>query len=139
MEPMSQRVPTAPVNLKRGHYIRGKRARWWGQWWDAKGFRLSLLEGDRIVHLLRWHQVHTEEQPGEALRQVTNAGAHPAGHVRLCVVADGAEWIGKHVQTLFLQARQGLADRPYLRNTSARLPKSTMAPRCRAWNGLRRR
>jgi hypothetical protein len=28
--------------------------------------------------------------------------------VRLCVVCDGGEWIWKHVQTLFPQARQGL-------------------------------
>jgi len=34
----------------------------------------------------------------------------PAEQVRLCVGCDGAEWIGKHVQALFPQARQGLAD-----------------------------
>lgn len=39
---------------------------------------------------------------------MSEAGLIPAGQVRLCVVADGAEWIGKHVQALFPQARQVL-------------------------------
>jgi hypothetical protein len=34
----------------------------------------------------------------------------PAEQVRLCVVCDGAEWIWKHVQALFPQARQVLDD-----------------------------
>jgi hypothetical protein len=105
-------VPTRPDSARQpcaGHRrTRAKRARWRGQWRDAKGFRLYLLDGDRIVHLLSWHQVQTEEQLGEALRQVKNAGVIPEGHVRLCVVADGAEWIWKHVQALFPQARQVL-------------------------------
>jgi hypothetical protein len=32
----------------------------------------------------------------------------PEDHVRLCVVADGAEWIGKHVKALLPHACQGL-------------------------------
>jgi hypothetical protein len=87
---------------------RAKRARWRGQWRDAKGFRFYLLDGNRVVHLLSWYQVQTEAQLGEALREVKNAGLTPAGHVRLCVVADGAEWIWKHVQALFPQAHQVL-------------------------------
>lgn len=105
-------VPTRPDSAREPQEgrrrTRAKRARWQGQWRDAKGFRLYLLDGDRIVHLLSWHQVQTEEQLGEALRQVKNAGLIPEGHVRLCVVADGAEWIWKHVQALFPQARQVL-------------------------------
>ena len=52
--------------------------------------------------------MQTEEQLGEALRQVKNAGVIPEGHVRFCVVADGAEGIWKHGQALFPQARQVL-------------------------------
>ena len=37
-----------------------------------------------------------------------DAGLMPEGQVRLCVVADGAEWIWQHVQALFPQARQVL-------------------------------
>jgi hypothetical protein len=105
-------VPTRPDSAREPQdgprCTRARRARWRGQWRDAKGFRLYLLDEERIVHLLSWHQVQTEEQLGEALRQIKNAGVIPEGHVRLCVVADGAEWIWKHVQALFPQARQVL-------------------------------
>jgi len=105
-------VPTRPESARgrrpgQGR-SRAKRALWHGQWRDAKGFRLYLLAGDRIVHLLSWHQVQNEEQLGEALKQVKEAGVIPEEQVRLCVVCDGAEWIWKHVQALFPQARQVL-------------------------------
>lgn len=87
---------------------RARRASWRGQWRDAKGFRLYLLHGDRIVHLVSWHQVQSEQELGEALRQVKEADVIPLDTVRLCVVADGASWIWKHVKSLFPQARQVL-------------------------------
>src|SRR5262249_34326136 len=87
---------------------RAKRALWHGQWRDAKGLRFYLLDGDRIVHGLSWHQVPNEEQLGEALKQIKEAGVIPEDQGRLCVVCDGAEWIWKHVQALFPQARQVL-------------------------------
>jgi hypothetical protein len=105
-------VPTRPDSARGSRPgLRGKRAKralWRGQWRDAKGFRFYLLDGERIVHLLSWHQVQTEEQLGEALAQVKKAGLIPEDHVRLCVVADGAEWIWKHVKALFPQACQVL-------------------------------
>jgi hypothetical protein len=88
-------------------HTRAKRAQWRGHWRDAKGCRFSLLEGERIVHVLRWHQVQTDEQRGEALKQLTEAGLLPEDQGRLGVVCDGAEWIWKHVQALFPRARQG--------------------------------
>src|SRR5712691_786949 len=105
-------VPTRPESARgrrpgQGR-SRAKRALWHGQWRDAKGFRFYLLDGDRIVHLLSWHQVQNEAQLGEALTQIKEAGVIPEEQVRLCVVCDGAEWIGKHVQALFPQARQVL-------------------------------
>jgi hypothetical protein len=60
------------------------------------------------VHVLSWHQVQTEEELGEALQQVKDAGVIPEETVRLCVIGDGAEWIWKHVQALFPQACQVL-------------------------------
>jgi hypothetical protein len=105
-------VPTRPDSARecrpgrRGQ--RAKRAGWRGQWRDANGFRFYLLDGDRIVHLLSWHQVQNEEQLGEALKQINEAGVIPEEQVRLCVVCDGAEWIWKHVQALFPQAHQVL-------------------------------
>jgi hypothetical protein len=99
-------VPTWPDSARTpSEGRRGKRARWRGQWRDAKGFRFSLLDGERIVHVLRWHQVHNKEQLGEALKQIKQAGVIPEAQVRLCVVCDGAEWTWKHVQPLFPQAR----------------------------------
>jgi len=105
-------VPTRPSSARgrrpgQGRY-RAKRARWQGQWRDAKGFRFSLIDGDRIVHVLSWHQVQNEDQLGEALKQVKDAGLIPVDQVRLCVVADGASWIWKHVKALFPGARQVL-------------------------------
>jgi hypothetical protein len=101
--PDSARKPCAGQRRKRA-----KRARWRGQWRDAKGFRFYLLDGARIVHVLSWHQVQNEEQLGEALKQIKEAGVMPEEQVRLCVVCDGAEWIWQHVQALFPQARQVL-------------------------------
>jgi Uncharacterised protein family (UPF0236) len=87
---------------------RARRARWRHEWREAKGFRFYLLDGERIVHVLSWHQVQTEEALGEALQQVKDAGVIPEETVRLCVIGDGAEWIWKHVQALFPQACQVL-------------------------------
>jgi hypothetical protein len=87
---------------------RARRARWQHEWREAKGFRFYLLDGERIVHVLSWHQVQNEHDLGEALRQVQEAGVLPAEAVRLCVVCDGAEWIWKHIAALFPQACQVL-------------------------------
>jgi len=54
--------------------------------------------------------VQSDEQRGEALKQIKEAGLIPEEQVRLCVVCDGAEWRGKQVQALFPPARQGLDD-----------------------------
>jgi Uncharacterised protein family (UPF0236) len=105
-------VPTRPDSARKPgegqRRKRAKRARWRGQWRDAKGFRFYLLDGERIVHVLSWHQVQDEEQLGAALKQVKEADVIPEEQVRLCVVCDGAEWIWKHVQALFPHARQVL-------------------------------
>jgi uncharacterized protein UPF0236 len=87
---------------------RARRARWRHEWREAKGLRFYLLDGERIVHLLSWPQVYTEEQLGEALAQIKQAGLLPEDDVRLCVVADGAEWIWQHGQALFPHACQVL-------------------------------
>jgi len=105
-------VPTRPETAKGRRpgrkKKRAKRARWKGQWREAKGFRFYLVAGERIVHLLSWHQVQSDEELGEALRQVKEAGLIPEEDVRLCVIADGAKWIWKHVKVLFPSAVQVL-------------------------------
>ena len=71
-------VPTRPDSARQAcvgpRRTRAKRARWRGQWRDAKGFRFYLLDGERIIHVLSWHQVQNEEQLGEALQQIKTAG-----------------------------------------------------------------
>jgi len=103
-------VPMRPESARGGcpgrKRHRAKRARWRGQWRDAKGLRFYLLDGDRIVQVLSWHQVQDEQALGAALRQVKEAGLIPEDQVRFCVVADGAKWIWKHVKTLFPSAVQ---------------------------------
>ena len=105
-------VPTRPESARQRQdgqrRCRARRASWHGQWRDAKGFRFSLIDDERIVHLLSWHQVQDEAQRGAALMQGKEAGGIPDDHVRLCVVCDGASWIWKHVASLFSSARQVL-------------------------------
>jgi hypothetical protein len=101
-------VPTRPATAK-GRWpgrkkARAKRARWTGEWREAKGFRFYLLADDRIVQVLSWHQVQTDEAAAEALRQVKTAGLIPEDRVRLCVIADGARWIWKQTRALFPSA-----------------------------------
>ncbi len=101
-------VPTRPETAKGRRpgrkQARAKRARWTGEWREAKGFRFYLLADDRIVQVLSWHQVQTDEEVAEALRQVQAAGLIPEEQVRLCVIADGARWIWKQAQVLFPSA-----------------------------------
>lgn len=101
-------VPTRPETAKGRRpgrkRVRAKRAQWTGEWREAKGFRFYLIAEDRIVHLLSWHQVQTDEEAAEALQQVKAARLIPEEDVRLCVVADGARWIWKLAQALFPSA-----------------------------------
>jgi hypothetical protein len=101
-------VPTRP-EIAQGRRpgrkkTRAKRAQWSGEWREAKGCRFYLLADDRIVQVLSWHQVQTDEEMAAALRRVKAAGLIPEDQVRLCVIADGAPWIWKQVQRLFPSA-----------------------------------
>lgn len=88
--------------------FRARRASWRQAWYEAKGFRFYLLDGDRIVHVLSWHQVQGEAELGKALKKIKDAGLIPEERVRLCLIGDGADWIWKNVQTLFPDATQVL-------------------------------
>ena len=106
------------MSLRNGHGegrrgTRARRARWRGQWREAKGLRFSLRDGARIVHVLSGHQVQHDEQRGAALKQSKEAGRMPEEQGRRCVVCDGAEWSWQHVQALLPQARQGLDYDPW--------------------------
>jgi hypothetical protein len=93
-------VPTRPETAK-GRRPGHKRARWTGEWLEAKGFPFYLLADDRIVQVLSWHQVQTDEEAAEALRQIKATGLIPEAEVRLCVIGDGARWIWQQAQALF--------------------------------------
>jgi hypothetical protein len=103
-------VPTRPEEAKGPttgrRRTRAKRARWQGEWKEAKGFRFYLVDKERIVHLLSWYQVGCDEDVGAALRQVKEAGLIPEDQVRLCVLGDGAKWIWNQVKALFPTAVQ---------------------------------
>ena len=88
--------------------FRARRAPWRHTWYEAKGFRFYLLDGERIVHVLSWHQVQGEADLGEALKTIKDEGLIPEDTVRLCIIGDGADWIWKNVQALFPQACQVL-------------------------------
>ena len=102
-------VPTRPERAKGRRpgrkKQRAKRARWQGEWREAKGFRFYLVDNERIVHVLSWHQIGEDEELFAALRQVKEAGLIPEKQVRLCVVAEGAQWIWSRVKQLFPGAR----------------------------------
>lgn len=85
---------------------RARRRRWKGEYYEAKGFRFYLVDDDRIVQLISWHQMGDDEALGAALRQVKEAGLIPEDQVRLCAIADGAPWIWNWVQELYPSARQ---------------------------------
>jgi hypothetical protein len=78
-----------------------------GDWKEVKGFRIYLLDGDRIEHLISWHQMGTNQEIAAALKTIKEAGLIPEDKVRLCVVADGADWIWiwNRIKELFPGAR----------------------------------
>ena len=106
-------VPLRPETAGGGRpgrkHHRAKRARWQGEWHEAKGFRCYRVAGERIVHLRSWQQVQNQEEVFAALEQVKTAGLIPAERVRLWVLADGAAWIWERLTPLFPTARQILA------------------------------
>jgi len=90
-------VPTRP-KAKRNEK-RGK-----GRWQEAKGFRIYLLDKDRIVHVASWHQIQDEEQFGKDLSFV--ASRIPQDDLRIGLLGDGADWLWKHMVAYFPKGRQ---------------------------------
>ena len=63
-------VPSRPESARGRRpgqaHQRARRARWTHEGREAKGVRLYLLDGERIVHVLSWHQIQNEHALGEA-------------------------------------------------------------------------
>lgn len=77
-----------------------------GEWKEAKGFRIYLLDRDRIEQIMSWHEIATEEDFGEAL--MFAATLIPTDKVRIALVGDGAPWIWKHLTAAFPTGREVL-------------------------------
>jgi len=90
-------LPTRP-KAKRSDK-RGK-----GRWQEAKGFRLYLLDKERIIHIASWHQIQNEEQFGKDLELA--ASRIPQESVRIGLLGDGADWLWKHMTAFFPNGRQ---------------------------------
>jgi hypothetical protein len=78
---------------------KGKRGK--GEWKEAKGFRVYLVDSDKIVHLISWHQIQDDKELAEALLTIKNAGLIPEDKIRLCAIADGASWIWNRIGEIF--------------------------------------
>ena len=85
---------------------KGKRGE--GEYKEVKGFRLYLIDTDRIVHLISWHQVQNEEEFAQGLLKIREAGLIPEDRVRLCIIGDGAPWIWIKPLEIFPKAKQVL-------------------------------
>jgi len=93
-------APTRPEPSPR----KGKRGK--GDWKEAKGFRLYLIDGKRIEHLISWHQIQSDKELADALLSVKGAGLIPEDKVRLGVIGDGAAWIWNRVGEIFPTAKE---------------------------------
>lgn len=78
---------------------KGKRGK--GKYQEVKGFRLYLVDRDRIIHLISWHQIQNDKQLAEALLTIKEAGLIPEEKIRLCAIGDGASWIWNRVREIF--------------------------------------
>jgi hypothetical protein len=91
-----------PVRLLPGR--KGKRGP--GEYHEAKGFRLYLLGGNRIVQLVSWHQIQQADPCGDALKIV--AKLIPVDQVRIALIGDGAPWVWRIMAEAFPTGREVL-------------------------------
>jgi len=95
-------APTRPEPSPR----KGKRGK--GEWQEVKGFRLYLLDGDRISHLISWHQIKDDKELAADLLRIKDAGLIPEDKVRICVIGDGALWIWNRIHGIYPKAKMVL-------------------------------
>jgi hypothetical protein len=95
-------APTRPEPSPR----KGPRGK--GEWKEVKGFRLYLLDNERIIHLISWHQIKNDKELAADLLRIKQAALIPEEKVRICVIGDGAPWIWQRIQELFPDARMVL-------------------------------
>lgn len=86
------------------HPRKGGRGK--GEWKEIKGFRLYLLEKDKVHHLVSWHQVCTDKELAKDLQTLQALGLFPEDKVRLGIIGDGAPWIWNRCKELFPSAKE---------------------------------
>ncbi len=77
-------------------------------WREAKGIRGYLLDKNKVVHLLSWHQIATVDEFRHSIADLKVQEIIPLAKVRLCFVGDGADWIWDCVREYFPECRQVL-------------------------------
>jgi hypothetical protein len=75
-------------------------------WKEVKGIRIYLLDNKKIVHLISWHQIANKEQFREFLANLKEEDLFPMDKIRMCCIADGAEWIWDTVVEFFPDCRR---------------------------------
>ena len=75
-----------------------------GQYKEAKGFRIYLNAGERIIHLASWHQIGDKEEITKALELA--AARIPTEKVRIGLIGDGAHWLWEVMEKAFPSGRQ---------------------------------
>ncbi len=86
------------------HPRKGKRGE--GQWKEIKGFRLYLIDGQNITHLISWHRVCEDHELSEDIVKIKEAGLIPEEKVRLGIIGDGAPWIWNRCKEIFPTAKE---------------------------------
>lgn len=92
-------VPTRPLPGRKGK--RGP-----GEYREAKGFRLYLLNGERIIQVASWHQIQDADDCAAALKTV--AARIPIDRVRIALIGDGAPWVWRAMTEAFPTGREVL-------------------------------
>ncbi|WP_319548645.1 ISKra4 family transposase [Desulfogranum marinum] len=77
-------------------------------WREAKGIRGYLLDNDKVVLLLSWHQISNVIEFRQFLAELRKQDTIPLDKVRLCFVGDGPKWIWDSVKEYFPECRQVL-------------------------------
>lgn len=95
-------TPTRPEPSPR----EGRRGK--GEWKEAKGFRLYLIDEERIVPLICWHRIGKDRDLASDLLEAKEAGLIPQQKARLCVIGDGAPWIWNRIKEIFPTAKEVL-------------------------------
>lgn len=95
-------APTRPEPSPR----KGSRGK--GEWKEVKGFRIYLLDGKQIVHLISWHQIKSDKELANDLLAIKQAGLIPEDKVRICAIGDGAPWIWNRIKEIYPDAKKVL-------------------------------